>query len=122
MREYLPIGTVVVLRGGEKAIMVYGRKQVHLETNELFDYIACLYPEGNLSPEFTYLFNHEDIAKILFTGYKSREETSFLELLLKMEAEFEDNELATKNEVEISEYSSNIEESSSKTNTSLFEG
>ena len=28
--------------------MIYGRKQKHLESNKEYDYIACLYPEGNL--------------------------------------------------------------------------
>lgn len=30
--------------------MIYGRKQTMAETGEMFDYVACFYPEGNISP------------------------------------------------------------------------
>ncbi|MCL2662960.1 MAG: DUF4176 domain-containing protein [Oscillospiraceae bacterium] len=69
MKEYLPLGSVVVLTEGEKTIMIYGRKQTHAETGVEYDYVACLYPEGNISDEFTYLFNHDRIDKVIFTGY-----------------------------------------------------
>jgi len=81
MMEYLPIGSVVLLNDGEKSIMIYGRKQIHAETEELYDYVACLYPEGNLSEEYTYLFNHEQIREILFTGFANDDEIEFLKVL-----------------------------------------
>jgi len=81
MKEYYPIGTVVVLIDGEKPIMIYGRKQIHAESGVVYDYVACLYPEGNLSNEYTYLFNHDQIQEVLFTGYVSDAETEFLKVL-----------------------------------------
>ena len=78
MEKYLPIGSVVLLEDGEKTIMIYGRKQIHGETNTPFDYVACLYPEGNISEEYTYLFNHDQIREVVFTGYVNEEETEFL--------------------------------------------
>ena len=81
MKEYLPIGTVIILKDGEKSIMIYGRKQIHAETNVMYDYVACLYPEGNLSEEYTYVFNHDQIRDVLFTGYIDEQETEFLKLL-----------------------------------------
>jgi hypothetical protein len=81
MKEYLPIGTVVILKDGEKSIMIYGRKQIHAETNVAYDYVACLYPEGNLNEEYTYLFNHDQIKDVLFTGYVNEDETEFLKVL-----------------------------------------
>ena len=81
MKEYLPIGTVVLLEEDGKPIMIYGRKQIHLETGEVYDYIACLYPEGNLSVDYTYLFNHDQIADVLHTGYVNEDEEKFLEVL-----------------------------------------
>ena len=83
MKEYLPIGSVVILNDGEKTIMIYGRKQVHAETNVMYDYVACLYPEGNLNEEYTYLFNHNQIREVLFTGFINDDETVFLEVLNK---------------------------------------
>ena len=78
MQEYLPIGSVVLLEEGEKTIMIYGRKQIHAETEIMYDYVACLYPEGNIDDEHTYLFNHDQIAEVLFTGYINEEEKAFL--------------------------------------------
>ena len=52
MDKYLPIGSVVLLKNGRKKIMIYGRKQMHVETGEEWDYLACLYPEGNSMPIF----------------------------------------------------------------------
>jgi hypothetical protein len=88
MKKYLPIGSVVLLTDGEKTLMVYGRKQIHGETNELYDYVGCLYPEGNISPEYTYLFNHEDINEVVFTGYECDDETEFISIL----HEYDNNE------------------------------
>ena len=87
MKEYHPMGTVVILKGGEKSIMIYGRKQIHAKTNVLYDYVACLYPEGNLNEEYTYLFNHDQVQEVLFTGYVNDAETAFLEVLKKADEE-----------------------------------
>jgi len=81
MDKYLPIGTVVLLHEGEKTIMIYGRMQHHGETNTVYDYVACLYPEGNIDNEYTYLFNHDQIREVVFLGYINEEEAEFLTLL-----------------------------------------
>ena len=39
-----------------------------------YDYIACLYPEGNINEQFMYLFNEEDIREVVFTGYNDEDE------------------------------------------------
>ena len=83
MEKYLPLGSVVLLDGGEKEIMIYGRRQTHAETQIEYDYVACLHPEGNISNEFTYLFNHDKIDKILFVGCSNNAEKEFVKLLLK---------------------------------------
>ncbi|MDR1639972.1 MAG: DUF4176 domain-containing protein [Clostridiales bacterium] len=73
MKEYLPIGSVVRLKGGVKNVMIYGRKQTTGLGSEC-DYLACLYPEGNLNEDYTYLFNHDKIEEIVFRGYSGPEE------------------------------------------------
>ena len=78
MDKYLPIGTVVLLHEGEKTIMIYGRMQHHGETNTVYDYVACLYPEGNIDEEYMFLFNHSQIREIVFMGYESEAEKEFL--------------------------------------------
>ena len=73
MKEYLPIGTVVLLKNGSKKVMIYGRKQIATENGQEFDYVACLYPEGNINDDYTFLFNNENIDKIIFKGYSDEE-------------------------------------------------
>ena len=77
--KYLPIGSVVLLKNGRKKIMIYGRQQMHVETGEEWDYLACLYPEGNINEEFMYLFNHDQIDKVYYLGYEDEEEKRFVE-------------------------------------------
>ncbi len=57
--------------------MIYGRRQRDIATNKEYDYIACLYPEGNLNEQYMYLFNHEDIKDVIFRGYVDIEEENF---------------------------------------------
>ena len=46
-----------------------------------YDYLGVLYPEGHIGEEFQYLFNHEDISKIVFRGFDDEERQKFLENL-----------------------------------------
>lgn len=78
MDKYLPIGSVVILKNGTKRIMVYGRKQIQVGTDTEWDYIGCLYPEGNINENYMYLFNHDQIHKVYFIGYQDAEEEAFL--------------------------------------------
>ncbi|WP_043931074.1 DUF4176 domain-containing protein [Bacillus sp. EB01] len=77
MKKYLPIGSIVLLKGGTKRIMIYGRQQKELQSDKVWDYIACLYPEGNLSEDYMYLFNHDQIEKVFFIGFQDEEELEF---------------------------------------------
>jgi len=77
----LPIGSIVILNNGEKKLMIYGRCQLAAESKEAFDYVACLWPEGNLDVEHTYLFNHSDINTIFFRGHSDAEDIAFLAAL-----------------------------------------
>ncbi|MDR1663950.1 MAG: DUF4176 domain-containing protein [Clostridiales bacterium] len=47
--EYLPLGSVVKLKNGTKKLMIYGRKQTQAGSGKTWNYVACLWPEGNLS-------------------------------------------------------------------------
>ena len=81
MNSLLPLGSVVLLKEGKKRVMIYGRKQIQVATMNMYDYIACLYPEGNINGDYTYLFNHESIAKVYFIGFQDEEELEFHEKL-----------------------------------------
>ena len=81
MKEYLPIGSVVLLQNGTKKIMIYGRKQLSQNDNQEYDYVACLFPEGNINENYTFLFNQENIREVVFRGYENEEEQAFQKLL-----------------------------------------
>lgn len=85
--EYLPLGSVVLLKNATKKLMIYGRKQLSSKNNEMFDYVACLFPEGNISQEYTFLFNHDHIGEVIFRGYVDEEEKKFEREILNEEKE-----------------------------------
>ena len=81
---YLPIGTVVTLVNGRKPIMIYGRKQLQQGSQKVWDYVACLYPEGNLGDEYNIFFQDSEIEKIHHYGLESREDDAMQELLARV--------------------------------------
>jgi len=81
VRSLLPIGSVVLITGAEKKLMIIGIKQTNVETNKEYDYLGVLYPEGNLDGNTQVLFNHDDIETIFFTGYENEERDIFIESL-----------------------------------------
>lgn len=93
MREkYLPIGTVVLLKGGKKRAMITGFCSVAQENQEkIYDYSGCVYPEGYLSSNQVCLFDHSQIEKIFFLGYEDDEEKVFKDKLNKIVASIEEN-------------------------------
>ena len=76
--KYLPIGTVVMLKGGKKRAMITGFCAIaDNDKTKVFDYSGCLYPEGFISSNQTLLFNHEQIDKIFHLGLVDEEEKQF---------------------------------------------
>lgn len=82
MNKYLPIGSVVLLKEGKKRLMIYGVDQKENNTGKVWDYIGCLFPEGNIDAEHTYLFNHDQIGRIFFVGMQDEEQMEFNKLVL----------------------------------------
>lgn len=73
-KQFLPIGSVVLLEDADKRLMIYGIMQIGVADGKQYDYISCLYPEGFLDKEHTYLFNHEDIQRVDFIGFVDAEQ------------------------------------------------
>ena len=63
MKErFLPIGTVVLLNGGTKKVMITGFCSVAEDSpDKMWDYRGCPYPEGVLASEGVALFDHGQI-------------------------------------------------------------
>lgn len=77
MTQFLPLGTIVTLKGSEAKLMITGRLQRHGATKEVYDYCACLWPQGHLDASSTYLFNHDQIDRLYYIGMQDEEEFNF---------------------------------------------
>ena len=92
--KFLPIGTVVMLKGGSKRVMITGFCAIEGENEEkMWDYTGCLFPEGALSSDETCLFNHEQIEEVFYMGLEDDEEIQFEKSLKELiKATRKDNE------------------------------
>lgn len=89
MKQLLPIGSVVLLKDSDKRVMVTGRYQHEAgDESAIWDYCGCLYPEGNMGPEYNYLFNNDQVERLYFVGFQDEEEFDFLARLASEAPEF----------------------------------
>ncbi|WP_456104799.1 DUF4176 domain-containing protein [Phascolarctobacterium succinatutens] len=86
VNEYLPIGSVVLLKGAIRKAMIIGiiqsTKEIDGQVKE-HDYIAVMFPEGFLNTETMFMFNHDQINDVIYRGYENPERKEFLEKLEK---------------------------------------
>ena len=88
-KNLLPIGSVVLLKGGEKRIMICGRIQAKAGENEIYDYSACYYPQGIVDPTSMFFFNRDAIDRVFFIGFQDAEDIAFKEQVLDQLGELE---------------------------------
>ena len=103
--KYLPIGTVVLLKGANKRLMIVGFCTAEENNKEkVWDYNACLYPEGVLKSNQSVMFNHDQIEKIYHLGLIDVEEELFKKelnkALNKMNNSEEKTQEITENKIE----------------------
>lgn len=99
--KVLPIGTIVLLKGAKKRLMIIGYcKYKSGETNKVYDYAGCVYPEGYLSPDTTALFDHEQIDVIFSLGFRNMAQHEFQ---MKLEKALKDMEAENKESIQESE-------------------
>lgn len=80
--KLLPVGSVVLLKNAEKGVMINGFYVVSEQNkDDIFDYSACLYPEGMVASDKNLLFNHDQIEKVLYFGFNGEEEKEFKQKL-----------------------------------------
>ena len=80
--KYLPLGTVVLLKGGIKKLMITGFMCLDPDNSEIiYDYSGCVYPEGFVSYNQIGLFNHDQIEEVCYMGLVNDEEKNFKESL-----------------------------------------
>ena len=88
-KNMLPTGSVVLLKGGEKRVMICGRIQAKAKDDTIYDYSACYYPEGLIDPSSIFFFNRDAIERIFFIGYQDEEELEFRNQVLDQLGELE---------------------------------
>ena len=83
--KFLPVGSVVRLKDGKKNLMIIGFMTTSPETGDKqYDYLGALYPEGVISSDMNFLFDHDGIEEILFKGYVTDEEVTFKQKLVEL--------------------------------------
>ena len=91
--RFLPIGTVVLLKGGKKELMImsycivpsgeaYDKSGKIDVSDTMFDYGACVYPEGMITSDQLFAFNHDRIEKVLFKGFETDKQKDISKLLI----------------------------------------
>ncbi|MCA2389133.1 MULTISPECIES: DUF4176 domain-containing protein [Lactococcus] len=69
LKEFLPLGSVVLLAGGNEKLMIIGYKQAGLESNSELDYSAIVIPEGYQNLKSIRYFNQEEVVYIFQMGF-----------------------------------------------------
>ena len=99
--EYLPLGSIVIIRGGIKKTMIIARGlAVEIQgSTKVFDYAGCLYPEGLMGDQILQ-FNHVDVAKVVFEGFVDDDESL---MLSKLNDWFENSPYERGNPIELNQ-------------------
>ena len=85
MKELYPIGTVALLSGGSKRVMITGYMITEADKPErIYDYCGVIYPEGSLSSDQVLLFDHSQIARVYGEGYRDNEYDVFMSKLTRI--------------------------------------
>ena len=81
MTEFLPVGTVVLLKGATRPVVIIGFTTKEEGKEEIWDYLGCAYPFGVMGQDQNLLFQRKDIEKVIFKGYVDEEGSNFLKLI-----------------------------------------
>lgn len=78
--EYLPLGSVVLLKGATKKLIIVARGlQINYNGKvQFFDYGGAQYPDGIMGDQLAY-FNHDGISKVVFKGYSDEDDENVVE-------------------------------------------
>ena len=101
-KKYLPLGSVVLLEGGKKKVMITGFCIEAKETpDKIYDYCGCVYPEGVIRSDLTCVFDHSQIKQILFKGYVNDEAIDFSKKLIETSDDSTTNSSDTSEDLDI---------------------
>ncbi len=73
----LPIGSIVLLKGAKRKLMITGRIVSDEKNVDIYDYVGCIYPEGMTGGDSLFFFNRDALERVYFIGFQDEEELSF---------------------------------------------
>ncbi len=75
LEHYLPLGSIVILDGSVKKMMITARGLVAPinGVKKVFDYGGIFYPEGVMGEKMAF-FNQKDIYKVVFEGFSDADD------------------------------------------------
>lgn len=80
--DYLPIGSVVLLKEATKKVMITGYASVSPDTGDkVYDYSGCMFPEGFVDYDEVFVFDNDQIQEVCQTGYTDDECMEFMQRL-----------------------------------------
>jgi hypothetical protein len=79
--RFLPLGSVVLLKDAQRPIVIIGYTVVEEGSTDIWDYLGCAYPIGVIDPSKNLLFQRNQIAQVLHTGYTDDDGNKFLDQL-----------------------------------------
>lgn len=88
-KDLLPIGSVVLLKGGNKRVMICGRIQTNTDEDTIYDYSACYFPEGIVGSDSMFFFQRDAIERVFFIGCQDQEELAYRSQVLDQLGELE---------------------------------
>lgn len=75
--EFVPIGSVLLLKGATKKVVVIGYAVVEDGSSKVWDYLGCAYPMGVISSDTNLLFDKDQIEEVVSLGYSDEEGEKF---------------------------------------------
>jgi len=78
MYKYLPIGSVVLIKDSKKRVMICGIKQKQPDSEKVWDYSGCIYPQGVQDSQKLFLFDNDQLEMLYFVGFQDGEALQFL--------------------------------------------
>lgn len=82
MIDYLPLGSIVLLKNGLQKTLIISRA-INVKNGDkdfFFDYGGVPYPEGLISDQMVY-FNADKVNKVIFRGYSDIEDENITDTI-----------------------------------------
>lgn len=85
MEEFLPVGSVVRLKGGTRKTIIMGYLQFdEKEREKVYDYMGVPFPTGYMGMGSVFLFDEDSIEEVYFRGYEDASTAQLLSAVSQM--------------------------------------